>query len=132
MTGLNVSKITLGLSAALFSWPSLAAEFTCANLTQIRYVPRSSEPTSTAFPEIARLHLDINKAQPGNSTMLWSGTPQMEGISSNWPSDTKIIESNGMIAASYSAASDGVASVGSVTIDAHGPLKTRSTLRASS
>jgi hypothetical protein len=117
------------LFSCLCGSAALAGDFTCKDLVLTRILPGAPEAGEHVFANTARLHLTIDEAEPARSALRWTGDPKMEGISSTWPENTRIVVENGIIAASFAASRDGASSVGSMTLDAGGALRmTESTL----
>jgi len=112
----------------LGSSQALADEFTCRDIILTRKIADAAI-VQNPFPKQTILHLNIDRATPGRSSLSWSGNPTMEGVTSVWPDDTHIIVERGVIAVSLAVFKDGIWSVGTVTLDAMGQLRaTESTL----
>lgn len=115
-------KAAVGFACLLNAWPALAIEFDCEKLVSNLVSP--TQPIAPiALTETSRLRLSIDEAQPGRSTMRWSGDPQTNGVISQWPQDVKLFSSQGVIAVRYVAAAGMARSFGSVTINPAGGLR---------
>lgn len=119
--------IALLAAAFLVSQPTLgiayAESFVCKEITLTRMMAKSAKVGDNLLPKSATLYLDINAAEPSRSTLRWGDAPLMRNATTTWPVGTRIIVEGGTFAVSFSASNDGIASVGTATLDAKGALR---------